>query len=74
MLYRDLFNHTSKFLHILFVTLFNMTYRSSRDSEYVLVQEPKPKKSTRYYYDADDDSQSGSTTGRVIQTKPSDVS
>jgi hypothetical protein len=49
-----------------------MTDRSHRDAEYVIIRDPKPKKPTRYYYDADDDndSQAGSTTRRIIRTQP----
>jgi hypothetical protein len=49
-----------------------MTDRSTRDTEYVLVQDPKSKKTTRYYYDADDDndSQLGTSTRRIVRTKP----
>lgn len=49
-----------------------MTDRSTRDGEYVLVRDSKPKKTTRYYYDADvdNDSQLGAMTRRVVRTKP----
>jgi len=49
-----------------------MTDRSTRDTEYVLVRDSKPKKTTRYYYDPDDDydSQQGATTRRIVRTKP----
>jgi len=50
-------------------------HRSSRDTEYVVVRDQKPKKSTRYYYDDDDadddnDSQIGTSTRTIVRTKP----
>jgi hypothetical protein len=49
-----------------------MTDRSHRDSEYVLIRDSKPKKSTRYYYDADDDndSQQSVATKTIVRPKP----
>lgn len=50
-----------------------MTDRSTQSSEYVLVRDAKPKKTTRYYYDTaddDNDSQINTTTRRIVRTKP----
>ena len=46
-----------------------MTNRSSRDTQYVIVRDEKPKKPTRYYYDGDDDNDS-QTARRIVRTKP----
>ena len=53
-----------------------MTDPSSREAEYVIVRDRKPKKPTRYYYDDDDnidydtDSHHGTSTRRVVRRKP----
>jgi hypothetical protein len=57
-----------------------MTNRSSRDTEYVVVRDQKPKKPIRYYYDNDNDDdddddeynevQIPTTSRRVLRTKP----
>ena len=51
-----------------------MTDRSTQNAEYVFVRgDNKPQRTTRYYYDADDDdeySQAGTTTRRIVRTKP----
>lgn len=49
----------------------NMTDRSNRNTEYVLIKDSKPKKPSRYYYDADDDdNESQPATRRMVRTKP----
>jgi hypothetical protein len=54
-----------------------MTDRSSRDTEYVVVRDRKPKKPIRYYYDNDDDDDDDddneipiTSTRRIVRTKP----
>jgi hypothetical protein len=53
-----------------------MTDPSSREAEYVVVRDRKPKKSTQYYYDDDDnldydsDSNLGTVPRRVARRKP----
>ncbi|CAF3345787.1 unnamed protein product [Rotaria socialis] len=49
-----------------------MTQRLSRDVEYVVVTDRKPKPTQRYYIDSDDDndSQPVVTTRRIVRTKP----
>ena len=52
-----------------------MTEPSSRETEYVVVRDGKPKKTARYYYDDDDlidyDTDTPiTTTRRVIRKKP----
>jgi hypothetical protein len=54
-----------------------MTNRASRDTEYVVVRDRKPKKTSRYYYDDDGDvedddneSQLDTTTRSVVRSKP----
>ncbi|CAF5028165.1 unnamed protein product, partial [Rotaria magnacalcarata] len=49
-----------------------MTQRLSRDAEYVVVTDRKPKTTQRYYTDSDDDNdlQPVVTTRRIVRTKP----